>query len=980
MLNYSIPKQLNSILRSGIVLLSSLFVSATFILLFASKLRLSFDYTFGESGLRGSLVSCWNQAADTLGNFDYIILDKYNGEGGQGIFLLLLFVVLSIAAFLIIRSKFKFALLIFIIPEFLIAVYSSVEISVWVYIFSVAAILNAVIFISSDNGWQAPVLTFAVLGMFFVCYTSFPEVFSTNAFNGIASNVQDAYYGTDPLGHGDLRKRTRNDATKDKIALRVEMSDPQSMYLKGFVGGNFDGRKWSPLSNATYYQNISLFDNLESNGFNVLGQLSQAASLIGEGAIDSDDLNTLTVENISADSRYAFVPYDYHSEINMNGELKGGDIFSNGKFGSFKKYVYTSSVNQVERWTDLAGEFFTYALAGQDENIKSYLNQESHYNEFVYENYTSIGLKERELLAASIGSRGDQSKGHMDYKLAIESTRKYLEDEFVYSADLGTKSLTSNNELEEFIHSRKGFDIHYATLATLIFRYYGIPARYVEGYLITPDDVSKAEESIDLKRENAHAWTEIYIDGIGFVPLEVTPSYYGVMKEADMTSGISNEKLVYDFINQFSNSKIPDVVEDEDESEYSDEGTKMLVRAIAGVVLFIILILILFLLHFLIRRIIDSIKLWKLFHNAEPKKAVSAIYNRMEDLGLDINDETRSLGNLAAYSLDTITEEDRKFMLNQYKKAKAANRSNSFKSVKPATLLILLLLVPLLSSCSKQYKSFDDLSGIQIETINYLMDTIPDPTTSAAGGDILVFALKKSGTEIQENYYEKYYDNVCAALKKNKGVLSEDKYTEYERAIIGICAIGKNPENVAGYDLTVYLDDYDKVTNQGVNAAWYALLSARVADIELKHEDDYVDYILNSIITKEYDGKGLSDYISIGIQALSGYVSNPQVKTTIDDSIDVLSSYQDADGSMGNCESTAMCIIALTMNDINPFTDERFIKDGNTLIDGLMKYYLSDGAFCHTMELREPNIMASEQALMALDSINLFEKGAKLYD
>ena len=68
--------------------------------------------------------------------------------------------------------------------------------------------------------------------------------------------------------------------------------------------------------------------------------------------------------------------------------------------------------------------------------------------------------------------------------------------------------------------------MHYATAATLMFRYYGIPARYVEGYLITPDDIqnAKPDEAIDIPAGNGHAWTEIYIDGLGWVPIEVTGS------------------------------------------------------------------------------------------------------------------------------------------------------------------------------------------------------------------------------------------------------------------------------------------------------------------------------------------------------------------------------------------------------------------------------------------------------------------------
>ena len=48
---------------------------------------------------------------------------------------------------------------------------------------------------------------------------------------------------------------------------------------------------------------------------------------------------------------------------------------------------------------------------------------------------------------------------------------------------------------ENFIsRSKIGHSVHYATAAALMFRYYGIPSRYVEGYLITPEDIKDKKD------------------------------------------------------------------------------------------------------------------------------------------------------------------------------------------------------------------------------------------------------------------------------------------------------------------------------------------------------------------------------------------------------------------------------------------------------------------------------------------------------
>lgn len=70
----------------------------------------------------------------------------------------------------------------------------------------------------------------------------------------------------------------------------------------------------------------------------------------------------------------------------------------------------------------------------------------------------------------------------------------------------------------------------------MMFRYMGIPARYVEGYVITSSDQTRldnGEVQALVKDESAHAWPEIYITGLGFVPVEVTPGYFRLSEGVD---------------------------------------------------------------------------------------------------------------------------------------------------------------------------------------------------------------------------------------------------------------------------------------------------------------------------------------------------------------------------------------------------------------------------------------------------------------
>ena len=78
-----------------------------------------------------------------------------------------------------------------------------------------------------------------------------------------------------------------------------------------------------------------------------------------------------------------------------------------------------------------------------------------------------------------------------------------------------------------FEEKKTGYDVQYAAAAVMMFRYYGIPSRYVEGYLLTPETVKEAgtAETVTVSQKYAHAWPEIYLDGMGWIPIEVTPKY-----------------------------------------------------------------------------------------------------------------------------------------------------------------------------------------------------------------------------------------------------------------------------------------------------------------------------------------------------------------------------------------------------------------------------------------------------------------------
>ncbi len=121
------------------------------------------------------------------------------------------------------------------------------------------------------------------------------------------------------------------------------------------------------------------------------------------------------------------------------------------------------------------------------------------------------------------------------------------------------------------------------------------------------------------------------------------------------------------------------------------------------------------------------------------------------------------------------------------------------------------------------------------------------------------------------------------------------------------------------------------------------------------------------------------DATAMTIQALAPYYKKDKAVTSaVDAALAFLSETQNPSGDyssygIANPESTAQVLVALCSLGINCETDSRFIKNGCTLFDGIMKYRLPDGSFCHR-EGESSNGTATVQAFCSAVSYILFKE------
>lgn len=70
--------------------------------------------------------------------------------------------------------------------------------------------------------------------------------------------------------------------------------------------------------------------------------------------------------------------------------------------------------------------------------------------------------------------------------------------------------------------SNQGYCVHFATATVLLLRSADIPARYVTGYAVEPT----VDTWVEVTQDDAHAWVEFYVDGLGWQVLDPTPAAY----------------------------------------------------------------------------------------------------------------------------------------------------------------------------------------------------------------------------------------------------------------------------------------------------------------------------------------------------------------------------------------------------------------------------------------------------------------------
>lgn len=465
-----------------------------------------------------------------------------------------------------------------------------------------------------------------------------------------------------------------------RTVLEVDTDLRGRIYLRGFSSAVYDSDGWGPLEESDYNDlGIFYYPIDEYSGEFSLSDLSNALggyqpmnfpALADRNSDPNKGYAKVTVRNVGADPGYVYVPYHILSQPN---ELSGA------------KFMYDSYLARGEDvWTHTL-----YVQPGCDPMTGAQLPEqareaEQRYASFVYQYYGDIPRESTSAVNQAISdlsarfpaclAGGWEGQAHQEIQALLDKARgdsalytraealatakavaAYLDKLAEYNPDTPTTP-----EGEDFVsyfltESHEGYCMHFASAATLMLRGLGIPARYVTGYVA---DVPSSGHA-NVADSAAHAWVEIYIDGYGWEPVEVTPAYAGSNpgQSGTVTPTPTPTATPTPTPTQTAQpSARPSAAPDddkEDQPEAAPLDLRFLLIPLGGVLV---------ILAFPARRAIGRARREKKFRQGDTNRAVIAAYlhlKKLEKWGGQTPEEVFDLAKKARFSPHTLTEEER---------------------------------------------------------------------------------------------------------------------------------------------------------------------------------------------------------------------------------------------------------------------------------------------------------------------------------
>lgn len=361
------------------------------------------------------------------------------------------------------------------------------------------------------------------------------------------------------------------------------------------------------------------------------------------------------------------------------------------------------------------------------------------------------------------------------------------------------------------------------------------------------------------------------------------------------------------------------------------------------------------------------------------------------------------------------------------------SRGNKISWVKRAVLLFLCIL---LSACQVQ------AAGMTRQEMEDLVTDITDWNKKSLGVDKMDCLFSQPFSKNIEDMNSAYYglavgrlgcfEDYSSYLETLENFLSREylenseissyKVTEWHKIALTALALGGDPTNLGKKedgspinliaDSVYYRGKTTSLGSQGIYGYVWALIT--VDSLRYKIPEDASDSresIITAILQEQHedggfvlgDDKSDPELTAAALQALAPYYNSTQsytyisgetgeqitksVRQSVDAALYYLSRMQEESGDYSSqgvytIKTAAQTLIALCTLGIDPLSDERFIKNGNTLVDALLSYKTQDGSFSYSRDRSmESSSIGVQHIFLSLCALYRYENGLRsLYD
>lgn len=281
----------------------------------------------------------------------------------------------------------------------------------------------------------------------------------------------------------------------------MQVSTPKNTYLRGAVYNRYNGHGWQNTTGGRRY----LWQSRRMEG--IRSELFDETLPPSSVQNSLSDNSKVSVRMLLDSASTLFVPQRVR-ELNPGGETvpyfsNSSEIFITRNLTVGDTWEVTAPLyNSLDPGIGTLTEICASLGDSKWESVRSiYTELPSHLEQPVFD------------IAKQVT---DGANTPYEKAMALQN---YLKRNFKYTLDVGEHPENIDFVTSFLLDTKKGYCTYFASAMTVLCRMAGLPARYVEGYLAEPNANGEAL----VTGMNAHAWTEIYFAGFGWLTFDATP-------------------------------------------------------------------------------------------------------------------------------------------------------------------------------------------------------------------------------------------------------------------------------------------------------------------------------------------------------------------------------------------------------------------------------------------------------------------------